>query len=115
MINKDILFLALLIFSANTIFAQSIVIKNATIYNGIDDNPFSGNILIEDGLIKKVSKSLIQGDQVIDADGKIVTPGFIASATEIGIVEIGALSVTRDDESNVYSIWFCIHDVFTPH
>ena len=115
MINKNILFLALLIFSANTIFAQSIVIKNATIYNGIDDNPFSGNILIEDGLIKKVSKSLIQGDQVIDADGKIVTPGFIASATEIGIVEIGALSVTRDDESNVYSIGFSIHDAFNPN
>ena len=115
MINKNILFLALLVFSANTIFAQSIVIKNATIYNGIDDNPFSGNILIEDGLIKKVSKSLIQGDQVIDADGKIVTPGFIASATEIGIVEIGALSVTRDDESNVYSIGFSIHDAFNPN
>ena len=52
MINKNILFLALLVFSANTIFAQSIVIKNANIYNGIDDNPFNGNIFIEDGLIK---------------------------------------------------------------
>ena len=115
MINKNIFFLAFLVLSVNSILAQSIVIKNATIYNGIDDNPFAGNILIEDGLIKKVSKSLIQGDKVIDVDGKIVTPGFIASGTEIGIVEIGSLSVTRDDESNVYNIGFSIHDAFNPN
>lgn len=76
MINKNIFFIAFIIFSTNTIFAESVVIKNATIYNGMDDNPFSGNILIEDGLIKKVSKSLIQGDTVIDVDGKIVTLGL---------------------------------------
>jgi imidazolonepropionase-like amidohydrolase len=115
MINKNIFFLAFLVLSVNSILAQSIVIKNATIYNGIDDNPFAGHILIEDGLIKKVSKSLIQGDKVIDVDGKIVTPGFIASGTEIGIVEIGSLSVTRDDESNVYNIGFSIHDAFNPN
>jgi hypothetical protein len=56
MINKNIFFLAFLVLSVNSILAQSIVIKNATIYNGIDDNPFSGNILIEDGLIKKSFK-----------------------------------------------------------
>ena len=115
MINKNIFFSALLIFSVNSMLAESIVIKNATIYNGLDDNPFTGNILIEDGLIKKVSKSLLQGSKVIDANGKIITPGFIAAGTEIGIVEIGSLSVTRDDESNIYSIGFSIHDAFNPN
>ena len=115
MINKNIFFLALLIVGANSIIAQSIVIKNATIYNGLDNSPFTGNILIEDGLIKKVSESLIQGDKVIDVNGKIVTPGFIAPGTEIGIVEIGSLSVTRDDESNIYNIGFSIHDAFNPN
>ena len=115
MINKNIFFSALLIFSVNSMLAESIVIKNATLYNGLDDNPFTGNILIEDGLIKKVSKSLLQGSKVIDANGKIVTPGFIAAGTEIGIVEIGSLSVTRDDESNIYSIGFSIHDAFNPN
>ena len=51
MINKNIFFSALLIFSVISMLAESIVIKNATIYNGLDDNPFTGNILIEDGLI----------------------------------------------------------------
>ncbi len=110
-----ILFSAALIFNIYTVEAKSIVIKNAMIYDGINDNAFSGNILIEDGLIKKVSQSSIQGDTVIDAEGKIVTPGFIASDTEIGIVEIGALSVTRDDQSSIYSIGFSIHDAFNPN
>ena len=113
--NKNLLFLTFMIFNINFITAQSFVIKNATIYNGIDDIPFSGNILIEDGLIKRVSESSLQADEILDVGGKIVTPGFIASDTEIGIVEIGALDVTRDDESNIYSIGFSIHDAFNPN
>ena len=113
--NKNSFFLAFMIFNIHFITAQSIVIKNATIYNGIDDIPFSGNILIEDGLIKRISESSLQADEIFDVGGKIVTPGFIASDTEIGIVEIGALDVTRDDESNIYSIGFSIHDAFNPN
>jgi imidazolonepropionase-like amidohydrolase len=104
-----------MIFNIHFITAQSIVIKNATIYNGIDDIPLSGNILIEDGLIKRISESSLQADEILDVEGKIVTPGFIATDTEIGIVEIGALDVTRDDESNIYSIGFSIHDAFNPN
>lgn len=110
-----ILFSAALIFNIYIIEAQSIVIKNAIIFDGINDNAFTGNILIEDGVIKKVSKSSIQGDTIIDAEGKIVTPGFIVSNTDIGIVEIGALSVTKDDQSSIYSIGFSIHDAFNPN
>jgi imidazolonepropionase-like amidohydrolase len=54
-------------------------------------------------------------DKVYDAKGKIITPGFIAPDTQIGIVEIGALSVTRDDESSIYNIGFSIHDAFNPN
>ena len=110
-----ILFSAALIFNIYIIEAKSIVIKNAMIFDGINDNAFTGNILIEDGVIKKVSKSSIQGDTIIDAEGKIVTPGFIVSNTDIGIVEIGALSVTKDDQSSIYSIGFSIHDAFNPN
>ena len=110
-----ILFSAALIFNIYIVEAQSIVIKNAMIYDGMNDDAFSGNILIEEGVIKKVSQSSIQGDTVIDAGGKIVTPGFIVSNTDIGIVEIGALSVTKDDQSSIYSIGFSIHDAFNPN
>ena len=89
-----ILFGLLLIFVATNTNAKTIVIKNATIYDGVSDTPFKGNIQIEDDKIKRISSSNLQGDFIIDAQEKIVTPGLIATDTEIGIVEIGALSVT---------------------
>ena len=103
---------ALIAFSAN---AQSIVIKNATIYDGVNNSPFVGNILIDENRIKKISSSNLQADFVIDASEKIVTPGFIATDTQLGIVEIGALSVTRDDSSKMYKIGFSIFNAFNPN
>jgi len=103
---------ALIAFAAN---AQSIVIKNATIYDGLNNSPFVGNILINENKIKKISSSNLQADFVIDASGKIVTPGFIATDTQLGIVEIGALSVTRDDSSKMYKIGFSIFNAFNPN
>jgi imidazolonepropionase-like amidohydrolase len=117
MIKYKILFvLSLIFFNSSLLEAKSIVIKNATIFDGIEDSSYNGHILIEDGYIKKISKSsVMQGDKVIDVEGKIVTPGFIAPDTQIGIIEIGALAVTRDDQSNIYEIGFSIHSAFNPN
>ena len=97
-----------------TLYSETTLIENATIYDGIKNIPFQGNILIENDTIKKVSSAKMQADFVIDASGMIVTPGIIGTDTNIGIVEIGALSVTRDDSSEIYSIGFSIHDAFNP-
>ena len=110
-----ILFGLLLIFVASNTNAKTIVIKNANIYDGISDSPFKGNIQIEEDKIKRISSSNLQGDFIIDAQEKIVTPGLIATDTEIGIVEIGALSVTRDDSADMYKIGFSIFDAFNPN
>jgi len=110
-----ILFGLLLIFVALNTNAKTIVIKNANIYDGISDTPFKGNIQIEEDKIKRISSSNLQGDFIIDAKEKIVTPGLIATDTEIGIVEIGALSVTRDDSADMYKIGFSIYDAFNPN
>jgi imidazolonepropionase-like amidohydrolase len=92
------------------------VIKNAEIYDGIENSSYQGHILIREGVIAKISKTSVPyADKVYDAKGKIITPGFIAPDTQIGIVEIGALSVTRDDEASIYSIGFSIHDAFNPN
>ena len=97
-----------------SLFSDTTLIKNATIYDGVKNIPFEGNILIENGTIKRISSANMQADFVIDASGMIVTPGIIGTDTNIGIVEIGALSVTRDDSSDIYSIGFSIHDAFNP-
>lgn len=113
---KILLVLSLIFFNSSLLEAKSTVIKNATIFDGIEDSSYNGHILIEDGYIKKISKSsVMQGDKVIDVEGKIATPGFIAPDTQIGIIEIGALAVTRDDQSNIYKIGFSIHSAFNPN
>ena len=103
----------LLIF-VGALYSDTTLIKNATIYDGVKNIPFVGNILIENEIIKRVSSANMQADFVIDASGMIVTPGIIGTDTNIGIVEIGALSVTRDDSSEIYTIGFSIHDAFNP-
>jgi len=107
--------LALFILFIGSVHSESVLIKNATIYDGKNNDPFIGNVLIEGDKISRVSKSNLRGDIVIDASGKIVTPGIIATDSELGIVEIGALSVTRDDSSDIYKIGFSIYDAFNPH
>jgi len=101
-------------FYVGALYSETILIKNATIYDGVKNIPFEGNILIENETIKQVSSTNMQADFVIDASGMIATPGIIGTDTNIGIVEIGALSVTRDDSSEIYSIGFSIHDAFNP-
>ena len=114
--NKLLLAYIVLAFNAAFIESSNMVIKNAEIYDGIENNSYQGHILIREGVIAKISKTSVPyADKVYDAKGKIITPGFIAPDTQIGIVEIGALSVTRDDESSIYNIGFSIHDAFNPN
>ena len=108
-------FATFLIIFANSIGADEVLITNANIYDGKSDDPFIGNIYIKNGKIKNISNNLFDVENVIDASGMIVTPGFIATDTEIGIVEIGALSVTRDDRPSMYNIGFSVFDAFNPN
>lgn len=110
-----IIFLIFIFIHNGLINAESILIQNVTIFDGKTNNPYVGNVLIEDNKISRVSSSNMRGDKVIDATGKILTPGIIATDTDIGIVEIGALSVTRDDSSDLYQIGFSIYDAFNPN
>ena len=115
---KNKFLLALIILSSNSVFLESsnLVIKNAEIYDGVENSSYQGHILIKDGVITKISKTSVPyADKVFDVKGKIIAPGFIAPDTQLGIVEIGALSVTRDDEASVYNIGFSIHDAFNPN
>ena len=104
-----------LIFLNGAVNSESILIQNATIYDGKNNDAFVGNVLIEDNKISRVSSANLRGDIVINATGKILTPGIIPTDSDIGIVEIGALSVTRDDSSDLYQIGFSIYDAFNPN
>jgi len=112
--SKKVIFIFLIFFNG-VINSESTLIQNVTIYDGKNNDAFIGNVLIEDNKISRVSSSNLRGDLVIDATGKILTPGIIPTDTDIGIVEIGALSVTRDDSSDLYQIGFSIYDAFNPN
>ena len=112
--SRNVTFIILMLFNI-VINSESILIQNVTIFDGKNNQPFVGNVLIDDNKISKVSTSSLRGDLVINGTGKILTPGIISTDAEIGIVEIGALSVTRDDSSNLYQIGFSIYDAFNPN
>jgi imidazolonepropionase-like amidohydrolase len=61
-----------------------------------------GTVLIRGGKIVAVGASVTvpAGGRVIDAAGKIVTPGFLESATQIGIVEIPLGADGTDDQAS---------------
>ena len=111
---KKIFCFALSFLSINA-FSQTIVIKGGEIYTGLNEEPFIGDILIEGDTILEVSKTPLEGDVIVDAANQIITPGVIAPDTQIGILEIGAISETRDGDSNMYSMGFSVYDAINPN
>ena len=111
---KKIFCFALSFLSINA-FSQTIVIKGGEIYTGLNEEPFIGDILIEGDTILEVSKTPLEGDVIVDAVNLIITPGVIAPDTQIGILEIGAISETRDGDSNMYSMGFSVYDAINPN
>jgi imidazolonepropionase-like amidohydrolase len=77
---------------------QTIAITNAKVYPVSGPPILNGTVVIRDGLIVAVGDhvSVPAGAQTVDATGMIVTPGFINSITELGVVEIGAVRDTND-------------------
>lgn len=69
-----------------------LLIKNAKIYTmskeGIIEN---GSILIDEGKIKEVGKDIVAplDAEIIDAEGRLVTPGFIDAHCHLGMWEDG--------------------------
>ena len=102
------------IFSLSFTLNADILIKNGNIYSG-DSAPFIGDIYIKDGKIHSIGSLNIKATKEINAQGKIVTPGFIAPMTSIGIVEINSLDVTRDDESDYLNMGFSIFRAYNPN
>jgi len=101
----------LLIISIDT-YGSDTLIKNGTIHTGDGSKAFVGDIYIKNGVINSIGNIDIEASTIIDATGKIITPGFIAPITAVGIIEIGSLDVTRDDEADYLNMGFSIFRAF---
>jgi imidazolonepropionase-like amidohydrolase len=78
--------------------AQTIAIMNGqvhTITNGVIEN---GDVIIRDGRIAQVGADLSapEGATVVDASGKVVTPGLFAPYSSLGLYEIGLDAEAND-------------------
>ncbi len=94
--------LGFLLAFAGSASAQTIAITNARIYPIAGALIERGTVVISDGKVAAVGANVAvpAGARVIDAAGKIVTPGFMDSATGLGTVEIGAADGTNDQSTN---------------
>ena len=105
-----------LIFTLN-LSSETILLKGGLVHLGNGESAKTQDILISDKTIVGVGTNLIidGNTRVIEVNGLPVTPGLISPMSNLGIVEINALDVTRDDESDLLSAGFSIFNAFNPH
>ena len=113
---KRLSLLLFLIFTFN-LSSETILLKGGLVHSGNGDSAKTQDILISDKTIVGIGTNLIidGNTRVIEVNGLPVTPGLISPMSNLGIVEINALDVTRDDESDLLSAGFSIFNAFNPH
>ena len=97
--------------------SETVLLKGGLVHLGNGDIAKTQDILISDNTIIGVGTNLIidGNTRVIEVNGLPITPGLISPMSNLGIVEINALDVTRDDESDLLSAGFSIFNAFNPH
>lgn len=76
------------------------VIKNALVYTMSDAGAVKADILVEDGKIAAIGENL-SAETVIDAAGKVVTPGFVDAHSHIGgIADLSPIGEDLNETSN---------------
>ena len=64
----------------SSVLAQSYLIENVRLFNGVDPELTAGHVLVADGVIAEVSDDAIappDGATVIDGGNRVLSPGFI--------------------------------------
>jgi imidazolonepropionase-like amidohydrolase len=82
--------------------AETIAITNAKIETaGPAGEIASGTVVIKDGRIAAVGAGAVvpAGARVIDAKGQVVSPGFIAASTNLGVEEVNGVASTHDESA----------------
>ena len=107
--------IALALASSQASFAESFAITNATIHTVTEQGVLNNaTVVVEDGKVIAINPDNVSADTVIDAEGKILTPGFIGSMNQMGLVEVGAVSRSRDAGDKKADITFDASLAFNP-
>ncbi|HXG71721.1 MAG TPA: amidohydrolase family protein [Gemmatimonadaceae bacterium] len=103
-----------------SILAQTVAITGGKVYPVSGPVIDGGTVVISNGKIVAVGRDVAipAGARRIDATGKIVTPGFINSSTQLGVVEVSQVNATRDmsatGKDNI-SAAFTVWEGFNPN
>ncbi|GMM84523.1 amidohydrolase family protein [Pseudoalteromonas sp. MTN2-4] len=101
--------------ASSAAFAQVTAITNATVHTMTDKGVLKdATVLIENGKIIAINPSSVSADVTIDAQDKILTPGFIGSMNQVGLVEVGAVSRSNDGYDKKASAMFDASTAFNP-
>lgn len=80
--------------------AQTVAIVHAKTWTGSGEAPVDdATIVIRDGAVASIASGgpAPSGSQVIDAAGKVVTPGLFSGATQVGLLELAGAADTADE------------------
>ncbi|MFY8273379.1 amidohydrolase family protein [Pseudoalteromonas sp. SSDWG2] len=100
---------------SSSVAAQTMAITNATIHTATELGTLSNaSVIIENGKITAINPDQVNADVIVDAQGKVLTPGFIGSRNQLGLVEVGAVAESRDGADKKASITFDPSSAFNP-
>jgi hypothetical protein len=90
---------AALLLSAGAVHAQDVLIRNATVHTATSQGTLqNSDVLVSGGVIRAVGKGLAAtaNAQVIDAQGRPLTPTLFGGIAEIGLEEVSGEKTTVD-------------------
>ena len=111
----------LAITSVTSLHAQeTVAITGGTIYPVTGPRIENGTIILSNGVITALGANVAipAGARRIDANGKWITPGLVAPVSSLGVVEVGAVTDTRDATSrstNGIAAAFRVWDAINPN
>ncbi|TGE84593.1 amidohydrolase [Pseudoalteromonas sp. KS88] len=95
--------------------AESFAIINATVHTSTEQGVLNGaSIVFDEGKITAINPEKVEADNIVDAKGQIITAGFIGSMNQLGLVEVGAVSGSRDAGDDKAGIDFDPSLAFNP-
>jgi len=106
---------ALALSAVSNVNAESLAITNATVHTVTEQGVLTNaTVVIDNGKIIAINPEKVVADVTYDAMGKILTPGLIGSMNSLGLVEVGAVSRTRDARDKKADITFDASIAFNP-
>ncbi|BBN81721.1 amidohydrolase [Pseudoalteromonas sp. A25] len=101
--------------TSSAAFAQITAITGATVHTATEQGTLNNaTVVIENGKIKSINPQNIEADVTVSAEGMVLTPGFIGTMNQLGLVEVGAVARSRDASDDKAGLDFDPSYAFNP-